>query len=288
MIWEKYENDKKIITSFMFISLRKNIQIKVDGYRQVLWIKIGSESEVHYSYETVCDYSDCIGDIASLITKEQIKFVIMISANSHVWNMGGDLELFESCIRNKNDISLIRDYAYKCINVLDCINKAFLNDNVVVVSALQGNAFGGGFECALAGNYIIAEEQVKFRFPEVMFGTFPGMGAYCFLTRRIGFSRANQMIRSGTKWDSAFMLDTGIVDVVCERGSAIKTTLEMIDNGEIKLPNQFERNTCQVPKAELLAIVNMWLDEILSLDSGNIDAMKRIISVQKGAKLNSA
>jgi len=272
----------------MFISLRKNIQIKVDGYRQVLCIKIGSDSEVYYSYETVCDYADCIADISSLIANERIKYVLMVSANSHVWNMGGDLELFESCIRNKNDVSLIRDYAYKCVTVLDCINKSFLADNVMVVSALQGNAFGGGFECALAGNYIIAEEQVKFRFPEVMFGTFPGMGAYSFLTRRIGFSRANQMIRSGTKWDSASMLDAGVVDVVCERGSAIKTTLEMIDNGEMKLPNQFERNTCQVPKAELLAIVDIWLNEILSLESSNIDAMKRIISAQKGAKLNMA
>lgn len=271
----------------MFISLRKNIQIKVDGYRQVLWIKIGSESEVHYSYETVCDYADCIDDISALIANERINYVIMISANSHVWNMGGDLELFESCIRNKNDISLIKDYAYKCVTVLDCINKSFLSDNVVVVSALQGNAFGGGFECALAGNYIIAEEQVKFRFPEVMFGTFPGMGAYSFLTRRIGFSRANRMIRSGTKWDATFMLEAGIIDVVCEKGSAIKTALEMIETGEMRIPSKFEKSTCQVPKAELLAIINMWLDEILSLESSNIDAMKKIISAQKGAKLNT-
>jgi DSF synthase len=269
----------------MFICLRKNVQIKVDGYRQLLWLKIGSERQVHYSYNTVCDMSDTIGDISSIITKEQLKYVVMISANQHVWNMGGDLELFERCIRNRNDIAIIKDYAYKCINVVDGINKSFFNDDVVVISAIQGNAFGGGFECALAGNYIIAEEQVKFRFPEVLFGSFPGMGAYSFLTRRVGFAMAHQMIRSGTKWSSASLLESGTIDAVCEKGSALKTALKKIEAGEMKVPGQFEKNTTEVPKSELLAIVNKWLDETLSLNSDNVQTIKRIIAVQKNSIL---
>lgn len=166
--------------------LRENIEIQVDSNRNILWLLIGSPYELHYSYKTVCSFNESLNTIKSTIANENIKYVILTSANKEVWNMGGDLEMFANSVLQKKE-DIIRDYAYKCIEVLAVINKNFYSD-VIVTSVVQGNAFGGGFECALSGGYIIAEEHAKFSFQEVLFGTFPGMGAYSFLTRKLGFA----------------------------------------------------------------------------------------------------
>ena len=44
------------------------------------------------------------------------------------------------------------------------------------ISLVQGDALGGGFEAALAGDVVIAEKSAQFGFPEVMFNLFPGNG----------------------------------------------------------------------------------------------------------------
>jgi len=56
--------------------------------------------------------------------------------------------------------------------------------DVVTYSLVQGRAFGGGFECALASEIIVAERGATMSFPEVLFNMFPGMGALSLLVTR--------------------------------------------------------------------------------------------------------
>ena len=58
--------------------------------------------------------------------------------------------------------------------------------DVTTVALLEGDALGGGFECALSCDVVIAEKHVKAGFPEVLFNMFPGMGGMSFLARRVG------------------------------------------------------------------------------------------------------
>ena len=52
-----------------------------------------------------------------------------------------------------------------------------MNLPVISISLVQGDALGGGFECALADDLIIAEKSTKqFRLAECLFSLFPGMG----------------------------------------------------------------------------------------------------------------
>ena len=53
---------------------------------------------------------------------------------------------------------------------------------------------GGGFEAALAGNVLVAERGTRLGFPEVLFGLFPGMGAYTLLRRRVDAVTAEKII----------------------------------------------------------------------------------------------
>jgi DSF synthase len=259
--------------------LRENFKIQVDSNRSILWLLIGSPNELHYSYKTVCSFHESLNTIISTITNEKLKYVILTSAHKEVWNMGGDLEMFaNSVLHRKEDV--IKDYAHKCVEVLAVINNGFYND-VIVISVIQGNAFGGGFECALSGGYIIAEEHAKFCFPEVLFGTFPGMGAYSFLTRRLGFTKAHEMITSGKKWTAYEMQKLGLVNFVCKTGRASETILEKIEKNELKNVNPFEKICCQVSVVELKEIVDIWLETTLKLDTRKIEFMQKLADAQK-------
>ncbi len=66
-----------------------------------------------------------------------------------------------------------------------------------IIAAVSGFCLGGGFEFALASDFIIASDTAKFAFPEITLGIFPGGGGTQRLTRLIGKSKAMEMILTG-------------------------------------------------------------------------------------------
>jgi DSF synthase len=65
------------------------------------------------------------------------------------------------------------------------------------IALVQGDALGGGFECALSGNVLIAERGAKMGFPEILFNLFPGMGAMTCWGVGSATSKAEKIILSG-------------------------------------------------------------------------------------------
>jgi len=65
------------------------------------------------------------------------------------------------------------------------------------IAVLNGNAFGGGLELALACDLRLAGEDVSVGFPEVGLGTLPGWGGTGRLVDAVGLARARQLILTG-------------------------------------------------------------------------------------------
>jgi DSF synthase len=218
--------------------------------------------------------------IVYLIKKEGIKYVVAYSLNKGVWNLGGDLEYFVECIKKgkKNDL---KDYAYKCIELVYNFNNSYDLD-VFSTCVVQGNAFGGGFESALSGNYILAEESAKFSFPEIIFGTFPGMGAYSFLTKRVGYRLANEIINSNKTYTATEIHDMRIIDKVCEDGHGLSEMSLMIKNGELEkyISDPFLNICNKVSKQELLDVVDVWIDKAFTLTDNNLSRMSKLANFQ--------
>jgi DSF synthase len=201
--------------------INNNLKVKIDNEYKILWVGIDLQDKLCYSMSFLENLTHVKELIVYLIKKEDIKYVVAYSLNKGVWNLGGDLEFFVNCIKSKNR-KLLADYAYKCIELVYNYNSNYDLD-VFSTCVVQGNAFGGGFESALSGNYILAEESAKFSFPEVIFGTFPGMGAYSFLTKKVGFNKANEIINSNKTYTSQDIFDLGIINKVCDDGMGIAT-----------------------------------------------------------------
>ncbi len=83
-----------------------------------------------------------------------------------------------------------------------------------VICAIQGLAFGGGLELALACDIRIAGESARFAMPEVTLGTVPGWGGTARLPELIGKGRAQQMILSGEPITAAVAERWGLVNEV--------------------------------------------------------------------------
>jgi enoyl-CoA hydratase/carnithine racemase len=85
-----------------------------------------------------------------------------------------------------------------------------------VIAAINGLAYGGGLELALACDIRVAAATARFALPEVRIGSMPGSGGTQRLPAVVGPTLAAQMILSGEPIDAARALAAGLVSEVCE------------------------------------------------------------------------
>jgi enoyl-CoA hydratase len=82
------------------------------------------------------------------------------------------------------------------------------------IAAINGYAFGGGLELALATDIRIAADSATFSLPETKIGTLPGWEGTKRLPEAIGVARAKQLIFSGSRIDAAAAERWGLVNEV--------------------------------------------------------------------------
>jgi enoyl-CoA hydratase/carnithine racemase len=74
---------------------------------------------------------------------------------------------------------------------------AVMNCTTPVLAAVNGSAFGGGCELALACDFIYASSTARFGLPETTLGILPGCGGTQNLPRAVGERRAKELILMG-------------------------------------------------------------------------------------------
>lgn len=84
------------------------------------------------------------------------------------------------------------------------------------VAAINGYAFGGGMELALACTFRVAAPTAKMGLPEIKLGLIPGYGGTQRLPRVIGEARALDIIMSGRTLDAEEALRIGLVHRIAE------------------------------------------------------------------------
>ena len=84
------------------------------------------------------------------------------------------------------------------------------------VAIINGYAFGGGLELALACTFRLATPNAKMALPEVKLGLIPGYGGTQRLPRLIGEARALEMILTGKTIDAATALSWNLINKILE------------------------------------------------------------------------
>ncbi len=115
------------------------------------------------------------------------------------------------------------------------------------IAAVNGFALGGGFEMAMACDFIFATKSAVFGLPEVKLGLIPGFGGTQRLTRIVGQRRAKELMFSGRNVSAEEALRLGIA-------------LELFES-----------------KAELLEACRKWMGETQKNSSYAIAQAKRTL-----------
>jgi len=213
----------------------------------------------------------------------KLKYTVLASTFPGVFNLGGDLNLFQDIIQKQDRDTLYR-YASSCIDIVHQMSIS-LKSPLTTIALIQGSAQGGGLEAALSCNIIIAERGTLLGFPEVLFNLFPGMGAYSFLRQRVNSVLAEQIILSGKLYRAEELHELGIVDILAEPGKGTTALEDYIHQSNKRsnaqaLIRHTRNNYNEASYDELLEITNMWVDSAMNISAKDLKTMGRLVRAQ--------
>ena len=216
--------------------------------------------------------------------QDPLQYFVFGSGTPSIYNLGGDIVFFADRIR-AGDKAAMHAYAHLCIDVIHTKYHAF-HLPIVTIALVQGDALGGGFEDALSHDILVAERSARLGLPEILFNLFPGMGAYSFLSRRIGARATEKMIMSGNLYSGAELHDMGVVDVLAEDGEGEAAVRDYIDRNSRKFNAQHamcrtRRQVDPVTEAELRNVVDIWVETAMSVTEPDLRKMERLAQAQK-------
>jgi cyclohexa-1,5-dienecarbonyl-CoA hydratase len=95
---------------------------------------------------------------------------------------------------------------------------ALLDFPAVTAALARGRCLGGGFELALACDFIFAERTAVFGLPEIALGVFPP-AASALLPARVGLARATSAILTGGSRSAGDWSAAGLIERVSDPGA---------------------------------------------------------------------
>jgi enoyl-CoA hydratase/carnithine racemase len=155
---------------------------------------------------------------AGLAADSTMRAVVVSSASEKAFCVGADLKERRSF--TDDDLRRQRPLMRDAFNSL-------LNLPVPTIAAVHGYALGGGLELALSCDLIVVDDTAVLGLPEVTVGLVPGGGGTQLLARRIGWSRASDLVFTGRRVDAEEAYRLGIADRQVMTGQAREAALEL-------------------------------------------------------------
>ena len=263
---------------------RRTLDVRFDPVSKTVWCAMRHENTVSWTVPLLRELNALNADIRALHENQNfdeppIKFFIGGSLRPGVFNMGGDLSFFIDRVRAR-DAESLRQYAYACVDAIYNNYHGF-DSPVVTLALLEGDALGGGLEAALSCQFVIAERGLNVGFPEALFHTFPGMGAYSLVSRRLDAARAEKLILSGRMYKSEEFHEMGLIDILAEKGEGQARARAFIaENGKrhrlLGTIGKVRRRIAPLTLGELRDVTDIWVDSVMSLAPINLRKMEML------------
>jgi len=148
-------------------------------------------------------------------SNEDIKLVIVTGAGEKAFVAGADVK----AINERNMMDVLGGAAQSTLRKLAACDKP-------TIAAINGLAFGGGCELAMACDIRIAAENAKMGLPELGLGIIPGAGGTQRLAKLVGLGRAKDMILTGKAVSAQEALQIGLVTKVVPAEQLMDTVME--------------------------------------------------------------
>lgn len=258
------------------------LDVAFDAGAGAYWCYMNPPGEPTFTPGLVADLARMQGALGALLRRSEageraMRYYVLGSRTPRVFSLGNERSLIASAVRRRDETAL-RDYARACVDVLHT-NAVGFDAPVVTVALVEGDAFGFGFETALSCDVVVAERNARFGFPEVQFNLFPGMGAYSFLSRRIGGFRAEEMIVSGQFYTAEELHALGLVQVLAEPGRGREAVEDFIERSHRRHNAQSAvfrvgREVDPISRDELLRVADLWVEAALGMSESDLRSME--------------
>ena len=96
---------------------------------------------------------------------------------------------------------------------------------IPIIGAINGAAFGGGCEFALACDFLYAAEHARFALTEITLGIMPGAGGTMNLPHALGERRAREIIYTGKPFNAREACEWGLVNQICAAELLLEETI---------------------------------------------------------------
>jgi enoyl-CoA hydratase/carnithine racemase len=146
-----------------------------------------------------------------------VRCVLLTGAGEKIFCAGGDLKERHGMTR----VQWTRQH-----EIFERVAVALTDLPLPVIAAVNGHAYGGGLELALACDFIHASASARFALPEVALGIIPGMGGTQNLPRAIGDRRAKELLLTGQPFSAQEALQWGLLNRLAEGPALMEGALE--------------------------------------------------------------
>ncbi|MFD1737200.1 enoyl-CoA hydratase-related protein [Bacillus salitolerans] len=204
------------------------MNLLIERNNHIVTVTLNREEALNcFNYETLQELGNVVD---SLATEKEARVIIFTGAGGKAFSAGADLKERKHLTEQevKRNVKKIRE-------VFDAV----ANLPQPTIAAVNGYAFGGGFELMLACDFRIAVEEAKMGLTEVSWGIIPGAGGTQRLPRLIGETKAKELIFTARKFSAAQALQDGIVNYVVSKDQLMVKCMElaeeMLNNAPVAL-----------------------------------------------------
>ncbi|MGH2895608.1 MAG: enoyl-CoA hydratase-related protein, partial [Solirubrobacteraceae bacterium] len=145
-----------------------------------------------------------------------VRALVIASANPMLFCAGADVKSFTT---------MDEEAGAKLINEGHALLRELGSKGIATIAAVNGLAFGGGCELAMACDLRIAARSALFGQPEIKLGILPGFGGTQRLPRLVGPNKALEMNLVGDAILAGEALESGLVNRVVADHELFETAL---------------------------------------------------------------
>jgi enoyl-CoA hydratase / 3-hydroxyacyl-CoA dehydrogenase len=177
----------------------------------IAWLANGQMNSI--SPQVVAD----LGKVWSKLKGSDTRVLVIASSNPFLYSAGADIKAFTTM-----DAST----GAEMVDGTHALLRELGEDGIVTIAAVNGLAFGGGCELAMACDVRVAARSAIFGQPEIKLGIIPGFGGTQRLPRLVGTNKALEMNLVGDPILAEEAFELGLVNRVVEDHELLDTAMQ--------------------------------------------------------------
>jgi enoyl-CoA hydratase/3-hydroxyacyl-CoA dehydrogenase len=157
-----------------------------------------------------------LGKVWAHVKESGVRALVIASSNPFLYSAGADIKAFTSMDEAAGE---------QLIHTAHALFRELESEGIATIAAVNGLAFGGGCELAMACDVRVAARSALFGQPEIKLGIIPGFGGTQRLPRLVGESKALEMNLVGDPMQAEEAYEYGLAAAVVEDHELLDTAL---------------------------------------------------------------